>query len=79
MSDTLGQHEWDVIRIARRKMFDHIASSAPPRTALQLGAVAVAGMFADLLTASTAAADIVDVINQQLAGAGYEVRKLPRN
>lgn len=73
MSDTLGEHEWETITTARRLMFRYIQQSAPPRTALALGAVAVSGMFGDLSVTSTAAADIVDVINQQLAGFGQKL------
>src|SRR4051794_32700341 len=74
---TRAQHA--AIMQARRAMATVLESLVPPDQVLPLAIVTVTGAFADIVSASTGATDLVALVNQQLAGAGLELRPLPRN
>jgi hypothetical protein len=61
-----------IIEEARRAYLKEIERHGSDN-ALALAITGISGLFADILTASTGAADLVALINQQLAGTGYQL------
>ena len=73
-------HHYDRIQIARQAMQGSIDRFAPRGSnKVALMATAVAGLFADFVTALVRRDDVLAVINQQLAGVGLEVVQTRQN
>lgn len=79
MDDGLTPTQHRAIMAARRALAEALEQMVPPGEVFTLAVVAIVGAFADIIEASTGAAELVALVNQQLAGAGLEVRQLPRN
>ena len=69
-----------IIQMARRALGETIEQLAPDNSnKVAIAAVAIAGMFADLVGGLSTSSGIVAVINQQLAGTGWQLVPLRRN
>jgi hypothetical protein len=79
MDDGLSPQEFRLVQHARRALAETIEAVAPPDQVLPLVVLAVCGIFADLCSVSTATPDLIAAINQQLRGAGLELRPIARN
>jgi hypothetical protein len=75
----LGEKEHRAVVNARRGLVRAIEREFPPKTANALVAVAVAGFFADICAASSGRADLVAIINAELARVGLQLTELPRH
>ena len=73
-----GQHQ--LIRAGRHAMAKVIWSGrSKPQERIALLAVAYTGGFADFVSASAAAPELIAVVNQQLAGVGLKLTPVERN
>jgi len=76
----LKREEWQVVQLARHELRNTIDRFAPPRSnKLSLVAVAVVGLFADLMAGLPAAPDLAEVVNKQIERAGWRLVQVPRN
>ena len=74
---TSQQHR--AIMEARRALAEALEQLVPPGEVFGLAIVCIVGAFADIASASTGSADLIALVNQQLAGCGYELRPVRRN
>jgi hypothetical protein len=78
--ELFGREEQVIVDVARHALRHAIDQFAPAgANKLALAAVAVSGMFADLVGGLASAPAIVEVVNKQLAAAGLEVVEIERN
>jgi hypothetical protein len=69
-----------IVEAARHAFGQTIVELSPPGSnTLALAATAIAGLFADTICKMSNAADIVEVVNRQLAGAGWQLVPTQRN
>jgi hypothetical protein len=64
---------------ARKVLIRSLEKRYPSRLAEILTCVAISGQFANLVAASSGRADLVDVINRQLADVGLKLVPTPRH
>lgn len=75
----LTPRQWQTVQAGRQALIEAIGKDYPAAADQnRLGAVAIAGAFADMCTFSLARADLVAVINAQLRDAGLELRPVRR-
>jgi hypothetical protein len=79
MDAGLGDEEWRAVGEARRALAASLEKHFPPRLALHLVLVAYSGGFSDICLASSGRADLIAIVNQQLAQAGLEIVPVARN
>jgi hypothetical protein len=74
-NDLLTEKQLAALQAARRALVDTIARlmGGDHHQVLQLVFIAVSGLFADMLALSASDSKLVDVVNQQLAEAGWRV------
>ena len=78
--EELKREEHQVVQLARHAMRNTVDQFAPPGSSkLALLAVAVTGLFGDLMGGLPYAPELASVVNKQLAGAGWELVPLRRN
>lgn len=75
----MTQADESVVEAARRALATTVARLAAPDAVLPLIAVAVAGLFADFVSASPGAPQLIAVVNGQLKQAGWEIVRVKRN
>jgi hypothetical protein len=75
-----GRSDAFIVQVARNRLAKVVEDySGPGTNKLALAAVAISGLFADLVSTLSSKPDIIAVINQQLASAGLEVVEKRRN
>jgi hypothetical protein len=67
-----------VVKAGRQALWLTIERLSPERT-MPLCCVAISGLFADMLTASSGASDLAQVINGQIEQAGWRLIPLRAN
>jgi hypothetical protein len=76
--DGLSLAEGYIIEEPRRAYLQKIAEHAPDH-ALPLAITGITGLFADIVSASAGAGQLIEVINQQLAATGIELVRKQRH
>ena len=80
MADELSLGAQRAVVLARRQFSQALRESAPSGSNIgALAAVAITGLFVDVLSGLTTAPAIINVMNQQLVGAGLEIVQTKRN
>lgn len=72
--DLLSRERDIVVQVARTALTRTIEQYSPPGTdVLAIAAVAVAGMFADLISGLPSNSELVDAVNRQIEQSGYRL------
>jgi hypothetical protein len=72
--DTLSRERDMVVQVARAALTRTIEQYSPPGTDVRaIAAVAVAGMFADLISGLSDHPELADVVNRQIEHRGYRL------
>jgi hypothetical protein len=78
MEDGLDFADERIVTAGRQSLWLTIERLAPERT-LPLCCVAISGLFADMLSASSGAHDLAAVVNEQIGQAGWRLVELRNN
>ena len=72
--DTHSRERDMVVQVARTALTRTIEQYSPPGTdVMAIAAVAVAGMFADLISGLSGNPELADVVNRQIKQSGYRL------
>jgi hypothetical protein len=72
--DTPSRERDMVVQVARTALTRTIKQYSPPGTdVLAIAAVAVAGMFADLISGLSCDPELIDAVNRQIEQSGYRL------
>jgi hypothetical protein len=78
--DILAREQDIVVRTARHALTRTIEQYSPAGTdTAPIAAVAISGMFADLVARLSMAPDLVGIINRQIERSGYRLVEIRRN
>lgn len=80
MDAGLSREDEHAVRIGRQALAETIEQFAPsPERVMPLCVVAISGTFADILTASEGAIEVVAIVNAQIRQSGWQLTPVRRH